>query len=175
VELPPNVRDALRNARNALAPLLSGARWTPDASIHLTLKFLGDTPPSKVADITAVMDAAAGERTGFHLGLDGAGVFPNSHAARVLWAGVYDPAGACAPLARALEFALAPLGFPPEKRAYRPHLTLARFKHPARVQENILSYKPDPATFEVRQITLFQSRLRPEGAVYTPLHHARFF
>ena len=121
------------------------------------------------------MDTVAGGGAGFTLGLSGVGVFPNPHAARVLWVGVDDPSGACAPLARDLEFALAPLGFTPEKRAFRPHLTLARFKNPARVQEEVLEYKPEPVSFEVTQITLFQSRLRPEGAEYMALHHARFF
>ena len=175
VELPHGVRAALQAARAALTPLVSGARWAPDQGIHLTLKFLGDTPPSKVEDVAAIMDTIAGGRAGFVLGIDGIGVFPNPHAARVLWTGVHDPEGACAPLARELELALAPLGFTPEKRSFRPHLTLARFKHSELIQENVLSYKPERVTFDVTQITLFKSRLRPEGAEYTPLHHARFF
>lgn len=174
VELPEDVRAALRGARDALTPLARGARWTPNPSIHLTLKFLGDTPREKVVDIAAVMDTVAGGGAGFALGLSGVGVFPNPQAARVLWVGVDDPTGACAPLARELEFALAPLGFTPEKRAFRPHLTLARFKNPARVQDDVFKYNPEPVSFEVTQITLFQSRLQPGGAVYTPLHHALF-
>ncbi|MDO3408570.1 RNA 2',3'-cyclic phosphodiesterase [Saccharibacillus sp. CPCC 101409] len=101
-------------------------RWTDARDYHLTLKFLGDVEPERIPAIAQALREALAPQEPFALSLDGAGTFGLPDAPRVLYA---EPAEGMEPLARlaaAAEAALAPLGFAPEKRSFRAHMTLAR-------------------------------------------------
>ena len=84
--------------------------------------------------------------------------------ARVVWAGLDDPTQGLAGLADSVGGALEPLGFQREARAFRPHVTLARLKTPARVEMNA---NLEPISFPVDRISLFESRLGRPHAVYS--------
>jgi 2'-5' RNA ligase len=106
------------------------------------------------------------------LNFRGLGFFPNPRRPRVFWAGV-EASGNLAPLAAEIEAALESLGIRREKRDYRPHLTLGRFKGSkglSRLQEKIRSL---PTTEfgeqEAQAFFLYRSRLSPQGAQYTKL------
>jgi 2'-5' RNA ligase len=169
VELPRDVRDALHETGRALASDLCAARWVKPDSMHLTLKFLGDTPAEIIPDISHAMQAAASQTGSFELATDALGAFPNPRKARVLWAGLSGGTDACAALHRRIESAMAGLGFTQENRPFRAHLTLARFRDPAPVSQTILDSQVPHMRFPVRRVVLFQSELDPRGAVYTPL------
>jgi 2'-5' RNA ligase len=101
-------------------------RWVHLDTLHLTVRFLGDTPPDLVPDVAlAVGDALAGFGA-FDVELAGAGMFPGPRKPRALWLGMDRGAEELGALADALDGPLAPLGWPPDRRAYRPHLTVAR-------------------------------------------------
>jgi RNA 2',3'-cyclic 3'-phosphodiesterase len=109
-------------------PLGLVPRWVHTANLHLTVRFLGETPPDLVPDAAlAVRDAiaAAGVKA-FDVVLAHAGAFPAARKPRALWLGIEEGAGELGRLARALDPALEPLGWPPDDRPYRPHLTVAR-------------------------------------------------
>jgi 2'-5' RNA ligase len=107
-------------------PLGDVPRWVHLANLHLTVRFLGDTPPDLVPDAAmAVRDAVSGARA-FDVVLAGAGAFPAGRKARALWLGIERGAVELGALADALDPALEPLGWPPDDRPYRPHLTVAR-------------------------------------------------
>ncbi|GGN99032.1 RNA 2',3'-cyclic phosphodiesterase [Saccharibacillus kuerlensis] len=101
-------------------------RWTDPRDYHFTLKFLGDVEQEDIPAVeSALREAFLGE-TPFAMTLDGAGTFGLPEAPRVLFAEPEEGSAALERLAAAAESALAPLGFAPEKRSFRAHLTLAR-------------------------------------------------
>jgi 2'-5' RNA ligase len=143
-----------------------GARWAPVENQHLTLKFLGSTPAPKVPDVKEALAGVAADLAPGRIALTSLGAFPTPRRARVLWIGVDDPAGLLTGLAYGLDRALAPLGFKVEERTYHPHLTLARFKVPRALPEQLPDAAAGLAPFEVDEMVLFRSRLHPKGARY---------
>ena len=140
--------------------------------IHLTLKFLGDVEESKIDDITAAVVEAVQGSTPFIIGIAGTGAFPDFRRPRVLWIGLYEPLGQLSLLAEKININLLSLGFPSEKRAFKPHLTLARIKdsrHIAQVISHFQDAKFSAGEFEAREIVIMKSQLKPTGAEYTPL------
>jgi RNA 2',3'-cyclic 3'-phosphodiesterase len=171
-DLPP---DLLEDLHESLAPLrarpeFASARWTVPANQHVTLKFLGWVDSELVDGVVTTLESVASSHEPSTLTIAGLGVFPSERRARVLWVGLEDPAGLLAALAADLEPALAPLGFEAEKRAFTPHLTLARFKPPASIV-GVLSEEPRVAekSFDVDHLALYRSHLHPKGASYEVL------
>lgn len=156
-----------------LAPLharLRGARWTAPEGRHITLKFLGYAAPDALGEIDEAIGRASAAVTPAEVRLGGLGAFPSARRARVLWLGIDDPHGVTTGLAGALDEALAPLGFEAEKRAFRPHLTLARFKVPGPVETELPAQGlADLPPFRISVTTLYRSHLSPTGARYEPL------
>jgi 2'-5' RNA ligase len=169
VELPREVRDALHETGRALVRDVRAARWVKPDSMHLTLKFLGDTPAEIIPDISHAMQDAASQTGSFELATDALGAFPNPRKARVLWAGLSGGTDTCSALHQRIETAMARLGFTRETRPFRAHLTLARFRDPALVPQSILDSPVPHIRFPVKRVVLFQSELDPRGAIYTPL------
>ena len=178
IELDDPVLRALEKVQAELKRNLpsSVVRWVNRSGIHLTLKFLGDTPSSQIADIEAALRLACAAFAPFRLTCAGLGCFPNPSRPRVVWVGVKEPSGALIRLQEAIEREVAPLGYPPEVRAFSPHLTLGRAQRNAsgsdlRVTgERIVSYQAGKlAEMEVSSVGLIRSDLRAAGAVYTPL------
>ena len=101
-------------------------RWVPTDNLHLTLKFLGDVDNVQVPEICDVLREVCQPYRPFELTFRGTGAFPRLDRPRVLYAGVEDPSHSLVPMVGELERALAELGFKPEPRDYRPHLTLGR-------------------------------------------------
>ena len=155
-----------------MGPRLKGVSWVRPDAMHLTLKFLGDIHARHVEDIAQAMARAAESVPKFTLATAATGVFPNPARARVLWVGLNDSGNSCARLQAELEKNLEPLGFKAESRPFKPHLTLARFKTPSRVPQEIVDIECESVTFDVTELILFQSRLRPQGAIYTKLKTA---
>jgi 2'-5' RNA ligase len=128
VALPDRLRAGLHDIGRKAKGTLHFQKWTHADDLHLTLKFLGDTPAAKVDAVhTALQNVAA--RCGmapFELSVDGLGVFGPPAKPTVLWAGVQGELGQLAELQRRVEEEAARLDYEPEPRAYRAHLTLAR-------------------------------------------------
>jgi 2'-5' RNA ligase len=152
------------------------ATWVAAENMHLTLQFLGEAKEEAIARIEKALKSAAQGVRAFDTIYRGAGAFPNAAKPRVLWAGVADGREPLIELARRAGEALTPLGFPPEERAFSPHLTLARIKDPqpsTRVQRVIDANKERTlGAAHVARVVLFQSVLRPQGAIYTPVGEA---
>ena len=154
-------------------------RWVRPEAMHLTLVFLGDTPQEKLNAVQAAMQAAAAHCAPLTFTAEGIGCFPNARRPRVIWVGVKEPAGQLAPLKRALDRELEPLGFKPEHRAFSPHLTLGRLNKRASsadiqavgavIESATLK---DLATVTAADIHLIRSQLRPQGPLYTILASA---
>jgi 2'-5' RNA ligase len=168
IELPESVRKALRRERARFREVCPDARWTRPEGIHLTLKFLGEISIQQEAQVkTALAQLERFEK--FPVRAQGFGFFPDARRPRVFWAGLDAPPD-LARLAAQVESAMAPIGFPPENRAFRPHLTLARFKvpRPQPKLEALVAMQDNPllGEFEVSEFFLWESRLLPGGAEY---------
>lgn len=167
VDLP----EALRVRVAAICQGVGGARWCAPEQLHLTLRFLGPTPEEQATRLQA--DLRPLRAPAFELALTGAGVFPpgGRRSARVLWLGV-EPLEPLRALKAAIDERIGP---DPEsaRRTFAPHLTLARFKEApraddlARFLDRHGSFRTEP--FPVAELRLYQSTLRPTGAVYTPV------
>lgn len=179
IDLPESLHAALHREQSALRRAAPEARWTRPEGVHLTLKFLGEITDRQGEEVREALAALAPFEK-FSVEVKGFGFFPDSRRPRVFWVGVEAPP-ALAELARKVEQALARLGFAPENRPYKPHLTLARFKEP-RPQPALLAalHERTQGTtdafslgrFEVSEFFLYESKLTPAGAEYRKL--ARF-
>lgn len=163
-----------RNLERQAPP--ESVRWVKSEGIHLTLKFLGDTPVGKLDAIQAALAAVASQASPCAFTVGGLGCFPNARRPRVIWVGIQPVGEELASLQRAVERAMKPLGFPPEGRDFTPHLTLGRVRDripPADLSRlGALVSSTDIGTLgevQTRSFALIQSVLKPSGAEYTPL------
>ncbi len=182
LELTPPIRQALGELQAELKQQLppKAVRWTSPDGVHLTLKFLGDTPDDQVDAVAQGVLAAAARFAPFDLRVAGFGCFPNPRQARVLWAGLPDIPKALAGVQRAIDLEMGRLGFARETRPFSPHLTLGRVNDRISPTERQALSKllskievGELGLMPVQEIVLFQSDLRPGGAVYTALARGR--
>lgn len=178
IELDEPVRAALGMVQDELKPRVpkGSVRWVDPAGIHLTLKFLGETPATRLPAIEAALRAACAPFSPLDLIVEGRGCFPNFRRPNVIWVAIRDRGSALARLQRAIEEHIAPLGWPAEKRPFRPHLTLGRVNRDLRPDEQaavgaaVEAFEVEQiATVRVTSVSLMRSDLRPTGAVYTRL------
>jgi len=177
LNFPPQVRQALWQATAPLRDLGLPVKWVRDDGIHLTLKFLGEVPEERDAELRAALTRAAAGARALTLELGGFGVFPDLRRPRVVWAGI-APEPALDLLQHHVEREFAPLGFPTEARAFRPHVTLGRAAREARAQdftglEAALGRLSYAESVSVGALDLMQSTLQPRGAVYNVRHSER--
>ena len=168
IDLPDDIRAAVRRAQASFRSASPDARWTQPEGIHLTLKFLGEISDQKVREVRDSLKKLE-QFEAFAIGLKGFGFFPDARRPRVFWVGVEALAG-LSRLAEQIEEAMRAIGFSREERAFRPHLTLARFRvpQPQPALQALLAQQGDQelGSFEVSEFFLFESKLSPHGAEY---------
>ena len=149
-------------------------KWVNPYSIHLTLKFLGNIAVDRTGEITRAIEEVVQGISPFHLEVKELGVFPNLRRVQVAWVGISGDVDKLSQLQKRIETNLTPLGFAPESRAFTPHLTLARLRDQASLDERqrfgqlIANAKFEAAyTIEVDAISLMRSQLTREGAIYS--------
>lgn len=174
LNLPQDERVRLHAALEPLRGRGLPVRWTAAQSLHLTVKFLGDTESGGIADIDAVMRKAAARRAPITLRLAGLGGFPSLRRANILWIGAAPDAELSA-LQREIEPALSRLGYPREQRPFRPHVTIGRTRsggQPSDIERlgALVEYE---ATVVVESVDLMRSEAGPTGARYETLLRRR--
>jgi len=174
IELPPDIKELIEEMKERLVPALKGIRWARPEGMHLTLKFLGDVFQDDIVRISEVVERNVRDIApiGLNVGLPGG--FPGLKKPRVLWLGIGGDVRRLAALQSDIENDLEKSGFPAEKKAFKPHLTLGR----SRSRGGIISGAEDASNiageagmhrFDARELILFKSVLKPGGAVYTKL------
>jgi RNA 2',3'-cyclic 3'-phosphodiesterase len=166
VEVPEDARAGLAEALAPLRERFPKARWVPSQNQHVTVKFLGSTYPRLVEWVSETVSSVARDHEPLETRVGGLGAFPNARRARVLWAGLDDAERRLERLAASLDDALAK-EFTPEKRAFTPHLTVARFDPPVGLEPLEVAFESAP--FEIDRLVLFRSHLRRPAPVYEPL------
>lgn len=172
-ELPPAITRLAADLQACLQRQRLKLRWVRPGNIHLTLRFLGEIPSEQSADVAQAMRLAATGGAPIQISAQGMGVFPGLRKPRVLWMGLGGQTELLARAVECLEAQLAPLGIPREDRPFKAHLTLARVQKAldARLLQEALEACGGftPQAFMAAEMVLFQSDLRPQGVIYTPL------
>ena len=177
-----DLSDLVRRQLEALAQELrkcdAQVGWVRIEGIHLTLRFLGNVAPELIEEIKPALAGIASQTAPIHIEPAGCGAFPTIKSPRVIWVGLRGQIGPLAELARRVEAAMVSLGFKPEERPFKPHLTLGRVKGRQglqTLQQILLAHRDFTAEpFDAAEVVLYKSELRPDGARYTPLFKAPF-
>lgn len=152
-----------------LAGGIPGARWVAPEFLHITLRFLGEVDETRAIDIDDALQTVRAER--ISILLRGAGLFVRHGRPHSLWIGI-DPTPALLQLRRRIDSALIRAGETPERRAFTPHLTLARLSQDAslpKAQAFVAGHNLYRNGFDAPEFRLFSSRPSKSGQVYTSL------
>jgi len=176
VNLPPPLRREIWLVTEALRVADLPMKWVPADNLHLTLKFLGEAPPTRRPEIEAAVTAAVRGARPFTLGVGGFGAFPAVERPRVIWVGC-EGIPALELLQHQVEVETERIGFPGEAHPFRPHVTLGRAKRgatPARFRrlDRLLGDLMLDGEFAVQSLDLMESRGGPDGSVYHVVHSA---
>lgn len=177
VETSPEVRAAAAGMTDRLKQgwRVSEVRWVPPESLHLTLRFLGETEEAGVAPLTAALDAVTAGTPPCRLTLGPLGAFPDARRPRVLWLGLKGAdTAALRSLQGRIEERVTGLGWDHEGRPFSPHLTLGRVRPGMRADPGAgwtRAAVPELA-FPVDEVVLMGSDLRPDGPHYSVLHRS---
>jgi 2'-5' RNA ligase len=149
----------------------SGLSFVDPAQAHVTLKFLGDTPPQRVEEVSDVVERAvdAADVGPFQADFGGYGVFPSLEYISVVWLGVREGGDELTRLHEAIESRLVESGFDPEDHEFTPHVTLARMEHAGGkelVQRTVRDRDPDVGQLAVEEVRLTKSILESDGPHY---------
>ncbi len=180
VELPEPWREAARAARAAIegevgAPVAAAMRWVDPALMHLTVRFLGEVEERALEPLRQALDRVV-PPVDVELMVDGAGTFGPPARTEAAWIGVGGDVEGLRALVERVEAAVVAAGLPPEERAFRAHVTLARLgRRAARDERRAVARavagltRPPPATFRARSVALMRSHLGSGGPRYEVL------
>lgn len=152
-----------------------GIRWAKSEQLHLTLQFLGYIVAERLPEFEKILSDACSQHGPFGLRAETLGCFPDKRKPRILWAGLNGDVEPLENLKRHLDEKLAAVGYVAEKRAFHPHITLARIDH-LKIREieqlgrQLVSYEAVRfGAWRVEKIDLMRSILSPAGAKYSLL------
>jgi 2'-5' RNA ligase len=172
IDLGVGVRTNLMRQINQLRESVPNAQasWSREESIHLTLKFLGEIPTSRLSNLSNAAARAVADFTPFQITLDEPGVFPKHGTPRVLWIGIKNESGKLAELQARLEEACAGEGFASEDRPFHPHLTIVRLRKPQGARTLSAAHQAmrfEPVGVAVAELLVIRSELSSAGSRYT--------
>lgn len=161
----------LANFIEELRKIRREVKWVKPESVHLTLKFLGNIPPTNVVDVSKAVSSATREFSNFQLTTGEKGAFPSLKRPRIFWLGLAEENDqTLIPLRNRIEDELAQIGFEKEKRKFHPHLTVGRVHSPKNIDEmtqKFMDYPFPEIRFNVDEILIMKSQLTPRGAIYS--------
>jgi 2'-5' RNA ligase len=177
IEIPAEIIKEMAKVQDELKRSGADAGWARPEGIHLTLKFLGEMPESRIQEVKSTLFQAAEATSRFRLKIAGAGAFPNLRNPRVVWLGVSGDIDRLLVLQGSVEKSMTAIGFDREERAFSPHLTLARIRYlrPRYSWQKAIDSIKDIrlAEFDVDHVSLMKSDMKPSGAVYMELGRVR--
>jgi RNA 2',3'-cyclic 3'-phosphodiesterase len=177
VEMPEDLKTAIGTVIEDLKKTGADIKWVGPENIHITLKFLGATEEELLKPICDALSAKLARYTPFYIKIAYVGCFPDERRPRVVWVGIQDT-GLLKEIQEEIETGMEKFGFPPEKRAFSPHITIGRVKSQKRVPEMMKILKKYSsahfADMEIKAAALMKSELRPAGAQYSRLAEIPF-
>jgi len=180
IALPWSVRSTMLLCRDAYLDADPGWRtekWVAEDNLHVTLRFLGAIEPTACDRVADVLRLRLRGIERYRIRLGSARAVPRSRAASLLWVEAASGADETSRLASAVSDALTGLGFEPDTRSFKTHVTLCRARHLRRASvpgldaiDHVLDRSEDRAvSLSVREVTLYSSTLTPRGPVYEEL------
>lgn len=176
-DFPPDILEKIGEITAFLktqAPM-EALKWVSTDNQHLTLKFIGDLPESKLEEVKNALTDALNAQPSFTISVEGMGAFPNWQNPRVIWLGISHDSS-LNKTHQCIEQALEQAGIAPDRRALNPHLTVARLRRNMQqdsvrlVGKSLSPFKVDTlGSATINHIRLYQSELTPRGPIYTPL------
>ncbi|GMV84797.1 MAG: hypothetical protein AMXMBFR80_06550 [Dehalococcoidia bacterium] len=175
-EIPDDVKEAIGETIEGLRKKSGPAvRWIKPEGVHVTLKFLGEVPVKKLPAIKLAIQEAVVGHSPFELEFSNIGTFGGREGLRIMWVGIAGDVLRLEALVRAVNAALAVVGFEPERRPFRPHLTLGRVRDEigtrqrAEIEVAVGKTEVPGVSWRTSQVSLMRSRLGPGGASYEVL------
>ncbi len=172
-EVPDEVKQAIGVTIDTLRSRSGAAvRWIRPEGVHVTLKFLGEVPVKKLPAIKLAIQEATVGHSPFDLEFSSIGTFGGREGLRIMWVGIAGDVLRLEALVRAVNAALAVVGFEPERRPFRPHLTLGRVRDEistrqrAEIEVAVGKMDVPPSGWRTSQVSLMRSRLTAQGAFY---------
>lgn len=173
LKLAADVIEQAAQIQSAISARGLRLRWVKPHNLHLTLKFLGDIRPEDVPGVGLALNRATEQTTSIALTTQGLGFFPGIRKPRVFWIGLGGQIDRLHCLHARIEDQLQSIGFARDKRGFKAHLTLARFRENIPEKELVQMIEAlgnfDPIAFTADHLIFYKSDLKPRGAVYTPL------
>jgi RNA 2',3'-cyclic 3'-phosphodiesterase len=176
ITIPDDVRNALAQFIEELRGVAPDAKWVRAENLHVTLKFLGETDPAKLPAIQKQL-ASINHMEPVSFSFHGLGFFPNPRYPRVFWVGMETSVNLIL-LAENIDEEMNEIGFPLDKRAFTPHLTLARLDPPGMPAQLAAAAKENEerrfGSLTTNEFHLIESKLKPTGAEYTTIQTVPF-
>lgn len=165
------VRDLLGSVRDELEPLGWPIRWVDPEIAHITLKFYGDTPVGQISSLASRIAWIAGRSEPHQLLTNRIGAFPSTRRPRVVWLGLTGNVVKLERIAEDIDEVSTELGFTPERRRFRAHITLGRLRGRNEPPEDFEAVVTDLSLPKVElpidRVQLMRSELGPEGPNYS--------
>jgi len=174
-ELPVDIKKIIMGISEDVRQLSLGVRWVNVTNIHLTIVFMGNVQEEQIKPIQGIVKDVCQGYGPFSIGIKGLGLFGSRRNPRVLWIGLDGAIDRMGYFRDDLQKKLKRFGIKEEKRRFKPHLTLGRFRKGARTRthlNDLLSKYHDLTSPEctIKELVLFKSDLKPGGAVYSKLN-----
>ena len=172
-EVPDDVKESIGGVIQELRNRSGAAvRWIRPEGVHVTLKFLGEVPVKKLPAIKLAVQEAVVGHSPFELEFSNIGTFGGREGLRIMWVGIAGDVLRLEALVRAVNAALAVVGFEPERRPFRPHLTLGRVRDEiptrqrAQIEVDVGKMDVPGTSWRTSQVSLMRSRITAQGASY---------
>jgi 2'-5' RNA ligase len=177
VDIPVEVKERALRMINQLRDTPAKVKWVGPEAMHWTLKFLGDVELLETPQICAAVARAVEPMAPFDIEARGVGAFPDVRRPRTVWLGTGEGTQQMIELHDRIEAELATLGYRPENRRFRPHLTIGRVRSSPQGIGELGRLIEQHAEFEgglstVFEVIVFSSHLGPDGPTHEPLGHA---
>lgn len=169
-----NIKRRIATAQRELERTGASLKTVQPDLMHLTLRFLGEIPPSTVQSVREALDGLRFQS--FQAEFSGVGVFPNIRRISVVWVGIKNGEQQLGEIFQSLEPKLRQIGLPPDNKGFSPHLTIARVRSGAnrgalaKCVEDMRETNFGGIT--VNAVKLKKSTLTPRGPIYTTIHEA---
>ncbi len=172
-EVPEDVKESIGGVIDTLKSRSGSAvRWIRPEGVHVTLKFLGEVPVKKLPSIKLAIQEAVVGHSPFELEFSNIGTFGGREGLRIMWVGIAGDVLRLEALVRAVNAALAVVGFEPERRPFRPHLTLGRVRDEiptrqrAQIEVDVGKMDVPLTSWRTSQVSLMRSRITATNVTY---------
>ncbi|MBW2065997.1 MAG: RNA 2',3'-cyclic phosphodiesterase [Deltaproteobacteria bacterium] len=173
-ELPPEIKGVLEKVSSEVRRFDLDVKWVKVENVHLTVIFMGNIAQERIPEMDPQIREICERYDAFEISVRGVGFFPDARRPRVMWLGLEGDMERLSKFRDDLQRPLARFGIREEKRPFRPHLTLGRFRKSGgpkpRIQELVRKYADlKSPRCSVGELVLLKSDLKPSGAEYTKL------